>query len=67
MKLTWVNHASFMLELGNYHLICDPWIEGSAFNNGWNLLAPRRPRCILYRSDRHTRWQSAFSQFLPDR
>lgn len=42
MKILWVNHASFVLEAGNVRLICDPWIEGTAFNNGWRLLSPTK-------------------------
>lgn len=33
-----VNHASFILELGGTRLISDPWLFGTAFNDGWNLL-----------------------------
>ncbi|MFM9985390.1 MAG: MBL fold metallo-hydrolase [Flavobacteriales bacterium] len=39
MKLTWVNHASYILEYDNVTLITDPWYEGTAFDNGWALLA----------------------------
>lgn len=40
MLIRWVNHASFILETGGARLICDPWIEGTAFNDGWRLLSP---------------------------
>ena len=40
MKITWINHASYLLESGEVRLVCDPWLEGSASNNGWQLLAP---------------------------
>ncbi len=39
MKIEWVNHASFVLETDAIRLICDPWLEGTAFDNGWKLLA----------------------------
>ena len=39
MKIIWINHASFIFEYKNINLICDPWIEGTAFNDGWELLA----------------------------
>ena len=39
---TWVNHASYLLESGEVRLVCDPWLEGPAFNNGWQLLAATR-------------------------
>jgi UDP-MurNAc hydroxylase len=42
MLMTWVNHASFILETGTARLICDPWLEGAAFNNGWRLLSPTK-------------------------
>ena len=40
MLLEWVNHAGFVLETGALRLLCDPWLEGTAFNNGWRLLSP---------------------------
>ncbi|HEX3675104.1 MAG TPA: MBL fold metallo-hydrolase [Rhizomicrobium sp.] len=40
MKITFVNHASVKIEGGGISLLCDPWIAGSAFNNGWDLLVP---------------------------
>lgn len=42
MRLTWVNHASFLLESGGIRLLCDPWLEGTVFNNGWRLISPTR-------------------------
>lgn len=36
----WVNHASFVLAAGGVNLICDPWLQGTAFNDGWRLLSP---------------------------
>jgi UDP-MurNAc hydroxylase len=39
MKIEFVNHASFILENKDIRLICDPWIEGTAFDNGWKLLS----------------------------
>ncbi len=38
MKLLWVNHASFVVQAGPIRLITDPWMEGTAFNDGWRLL-----------------------------
>lgn len=40
MLIRWVNHASFIVETGKIKLICDPWIEGTAFNNSWRLMSP---------------------------
>ena len=44
MRIVWVNHASFIVESGQVRLICDPWLEGSAFNDGWNLVSPTKLR-----------------------
>jgi UDP-MurNAc hydroxylase len=44
MKIKWVNHASFILECGEVKLITDPWIEGTAFDNGWSLLSETKFR-----------------------
>lgn len=42
--LTWVNHASVVVESRDVRLITDPWLEGTVFNNGWKLLSPTRLR-----------------------
>ena len=42
MQLEWVNHAAFVIHTGSTHLITDPWIEGTAFNNGWRLMSPTK-------------------------
>jgi len=39
VRLTWVNHASFLLESDGVRLVCDPWIEGAVFNNGWKHIS----------------------------
>lgn len=38
-SITWVNHAGFIYDDGHVRLICDPWLEGRTFYNGWDLLA----------------------------
>lgn len=40
MQLEWVNHASFTLSSGRTRLICDPWLTGPAFEEGWRHLVP---------------------------
>ncbi len=40
MKLTFVNHACCKLIAGDIGLLFDSWIDGSAFNDGWDLLIP---------------------------
>jgi len=44
VRLTWVNHASLLLESGGVRLVCDPWIEGAVFNGGWRLMSPTKMR-----------------------
>jgi len=39
MEITFVNHSSFIINYKKVKLICDPWLEGKAFNNGWGLLS----------------------------
>jgi len=38
MKLTLINHACLKIEAGSLGILCDPWVEGPAFNFGWDLL-----------------------------
>lgn len=37
-ELTFLNHASYMIETKKSLLIIDPWFEGYAFDRGWALL-----------------------------
>ena len=39
MKIEFVNHSSFIVEYKDTRIICDPWLEGSVFNNGWSLIS----------------------------
>jgi hypothetical protein len=32
MLIGWVNHAGFVLHTGDLRILCDPWLEGTAFN-----------------------------------
>ena len=38
MQVTLINHACVKLALGDVVILCDPWLTGPAFNNGWDLL-----------------------------
>ena len=38
MKITFLNHASFIIQKDNFKICVDPYLFGSAFNNGWSLL-----------------------------
>jgi UDP-MurNAc hydroxylase len=40
MKITLINHACCKVSAGSLTILCDPWTEGAAFNNGWDLLIP---------------------------
>jgi UDP-MurNAc hydroxylase len=40
--IEWVNHASFVTTIGGVRLLCDPWLEGTAFKDGWALLSATR-------------------------
>ena len=35
MQVTFVGHASVLLESGGVGLLSDPWVRGSAFNDSW--------------------------------
>lgn len=37
-KLTFINHASYVVESDSSIVLVDPWVEGGAFDNGWSLL-----------------------------
>ena len=37
-SLQFLNHASYKCETNEFIILCDPWLEGTAFNNGWALL-----------------------------
>jgi hypothetical protein len=40
--LEFVNHASYVLRVGETSLLHDPWIDGPAFDFGWDLLVPTK-------------------------
>jgi hypothetical protein len=37
-ELQFINHACYLYESTDYIILCDPWVEGLAFNRGWSLL-----------------------------
>ncbi len=39
MNIEFVNHASFIINHKNISVICDPWIDGTVFDNSWSLLS----------------------------
>jgi hypothetical protein len=38
MKITFINHACVKIETRGLSILCDPWLDGPVFNNGWLLL-----------------------------
>jgi len=38
MNIEFINHACFLVEHRGIRLLTDPWLFGSAFNDGWDLL-----------------------------
>jgi hypothetical protein len=38
VQVTLINHACVKLAVGDVTVLCDPWIDGPAFNFGWDLL-----------------------------
>ena len=42
MKIEFVNHSSIIYDNSKIRMICDPWIEGPVFQDGWNHLAPSK-------------------------
>jgi len=40
LDIEMVNHAGLLFTRGNTGLLVDPWLTGSAFESGWDLLSP---------------------------
>ncbi len=38
MKIKLINHASILVDTGDVKILTDPWLSGSAFDDGWDLL-----------------------------
>lgn len=43
-RVTFLNHSCLLVESPQVRMLCDPWFEGSAFNDGWRLLAEHSHR-----------------------
>ncbi len=39
MKVEFIGHSSILINCGDDKILCDPWYTGTAFNDGWKLLA----------------------------
>jgi len=62
-NLEFVNHSCVILSNNNISLAMDPWIEGSVFNNSWNLLSKTPEKSIENLQKSHFIW---FSHEHPD-
>ena len=38
--IRFINHACFIIDTGPIKILCDPWLTGSVFQDGWDLLVP---------------------------
>jgi UDP-MurNAc hydroxylase len=38
-EVEWINHASYLMRVGDISLVCDPWLEGTAFKDGWSHIS----------------------------
>jgi len=38
LSVTLINHACVKIAIGDAVILCDPWLSGPAFNNGWDLI-----------------------------
>src|SRR5437588_937147 len=43
MKVRFVGHASISIACQNQTILCDPWLVGKVFNDGWALVSPASP------------------------
>ena len=62
LRFRWVNHASYVLSARDVRLMTDPWLFGSAFNNGWDLISETKFSLDDFREITHI-W---FSHEHPD-
>jgi L-ascorbate metabolism protein UlaG (beta-lactamase superfamily) len=38
-RIRWINHAGFELQTEGLRIVCDPWLDGLAFEKSWALLS----------------------------
>jgi UDP-MurNAc hydroxylase len=43
MEIEFVAHASFSIRTHGKKIICDPWLSGKVFNDGWAHISPPAP------------------------
>ncbi len=61
-ELTWINHAGYRIRHRTTELVVDPWLEGPAFERGWELIS----RSLFQYSDFATCTHIWFSHEHPD-
>jgi L-ascorbate metabolism protein UlaG (beta-lactamase superfamily) len=37
MKITYISHATLLIEVGNIKIVTDPWVKGASYCNQWHL------------------------------
>ena len=47
-KITFLNHASFAIEVNNSITLIDPWFTGKIFNNSWSFMKDTDDSIIDY-------------------
>src|SRR5262249_60041968 len=62
VRIEFVNHAAVIIHAGDVHLLSDPWLEGTVFNNSWSHLTETRFRFEDFKNITHL-W---FSHEHPD-
>ena len=62
IMIEWVNHASYIFQYKNSRIIADPWLFGSSFNDGWDLLVETQFKVESFKDITHI-W---FSHEHPD-
>lgn len=40
MEVKLINHSCVLVKKDDVRIICDPWLEGKVFDNGWDLIVP---------------------------
>ncbi|MDP6868173.1 MAG: MBL fold metallo-hydrolase [Acidimicrobiales bacterium] len=40
MKIRFIGHSCFVYEVAGCRILCDPWLSGRVFHNGWSLYSP---------------------------
>jgi len=40
VKIRFIGHSCFVYEVDGCRILCDPWLSGRVFHNGWDLYSP---------------------------